>query len=70
MQVKNSPSHYGLIALSLHWLTVALVIIAWALGTFGDDFPRGPARVAGLFVHNTAGIAILALLRVCTQIAS
>ena len=62
MQLRNSQSHYGLITLSFHWLTVALVIVAWALGTFGDDFPRGPARVAALFVHNTAGLALMVLI--------
>ena len=62
MQTRNSSDHYGLITLSLHWVTVALVILAWTLGTFGDVFPRGPARVAALFVHTTAGLALLALL--------
>ena len=62
MRLRNSPSHYGAIAMSFHWITVALVIIAWALGTFDDVLPRGPARAAGLFVHISAGIAILAML--------
>jgi cytochrome b561 len=62
MQFRNSQDHYGLVALSFHWLTVALVIVAWTLGTFDDAFPRGPARAASLFVHITAGVAILMLL--------
>jgi cytochrome b561 len=62
MRLRNSPSHYGAVALSFHWVTVALVIVAWALGTFDDALPRGPARTAGLFVHMSAGIAILAML--------
>ncbi len=41
---------------------MALVIIAWALGSFDDVLPRGPARAAGLFVHISAGIAIVAML--------
>jgi cytochrome b561 len=41
---------------------VALVIVAWLLGTFDDAFPRGAARAASLFVHMTAGLAILVLL--------
>jgi cytochrome b561 len=62
MQFRNSQDHYGLVALSFHWLTVALVIVAWMLGTFDDVFPRGAARATGLFVHITAGVAILMLL--------
>ena len=62
MRWRNSTSHYGAIALSFHWITVALVIIAWALGSFDDVLPRGPARAAGLFVHISAGIAIMAML--------
>ena len=62
MQFRNSPEHYGLLALSFHWLTVALVMVAWTLGTFDDVLPRGAARATGLFVHVTAGVAILTLL--------
>jgi cytochrome b561 len=62
MRLRNSTSHYGAIALSFHWTTVALVIIAWALGSFDDVLPRGPARAAGLLVHISAGIAIAAML--------
>jgi cytochrome b561 len=38
------------------------VVLAWALGTFDDVLPKGAARAAGLFVHISAGLAILALL--------
>ena len=46
----------------MHWLTVFLVALAWALGTFDDVLPKGGPRQSGLFVHVSAGIAILALL--------
>ncbi|MGL4285178.1 MAG: cytochrome b [Phreatobacter sp.] len=62
MQIKNSTDRYGAIAQSLHWLTVILLMLAWTLGTFGDVFPRGPARATGQFVHMIAGLAILAVL--------
>ena len=39
MRFQNSPESYGAIAKLLHWLTVALVILAWLLGTFGDELP-------------------------------
>jgi cytochrome b561 len=62
MQLRSSADRYGAIAQSLHWFTVILVMAAWALGTFDDVLPRGAARRAGLFVHISAGLAILAVL--------
>ena len=67
MSLRNSADGYGAIARSLHWLTVVLVAIAWALGTFDDVLPKGAARAAGLFVHISAGVAILrAWRRACS----
>jgi cytochrome b561 len=62
MQLRNSADEYGAVSLSLHWLTVGLVVLAWLLGTFGDALPRGAARSAGLLVHIWVGLAILALV--------
>jgi cytochrome b561 len=62
MRFQNSPESYGAIAKLLHWLTVALVILAWLLGTFGDELPRGGARSTGLFIHIFAGLGVLFLL--------
>jgi len=62
MQLRNSVQGYGAIPKSVHWLTVALVVVAWLLGTFGDDLPRGKASDVGMFVHVTAGLLIIALL--------
>ncbi len=59
----TNPIHrYGATPRFLHWLTVILVLVAWTLGTFGDDLPKGPAREAGLFVHISAGLLILMAL--------
>ena len=62
MQLCNSAQRYGTVPKLLHWLTVGLVVLAWSLGTFGDDLPRAAARSAGLFVHISTGLMILALL--------
>jgi cytochrome b561 len=62
MQLRNSAQGYGAIPKSLHWLTVALVILAWMLGTFGEEVPRGAARDFGMFVHISAGLLIIVLL--------
>lgn len=62
MQLRNSVRGYGVVSLSLHWLTVGLVVLAWLLGTFGDELPRGAARSTGLLLHIWAGFAILTLV--------
>lgn len=62
MQLFNSTRDYGAIAQAIHWLTVIMVVIAWCLGTFDDALPRGAPRAAGLLVHISAGLAIIALL--------
>jgi cytochrome b561 len=62
MQLRNSARGYGAVSLSLHWLSVGLVLLAWLLGTFSDELPRRAARSAGLFVHISVGLAIVALV--------
>lgn len=62
MQLRNSRDRYGGIAQALHWATAVLLILAWVLGMVGDDLPGRAARAAGLFVHMSAGLAVLLLL--------
>ena len=62
MQLRNSTERYGAIAKALHWTIAALVIVAWVLGTVGDELPRGAVRATDQFIHISAGLAILALL--------
>ena len=64
MNLRNSETHYGAVAQSLHWVTVLLVMRL--LGTFGDDLSEGSTRTAGLFVHISAGLAVVALWRIAT----
>jgi cytochrome b561 len=61
MQLANSTARYGAIAQALHWLTALFVVMGWLLGQFGDDLPKG-ARAAGLFIHMTLGLSVLAFL--------
>lgn len=61
MQFFNTPRRYGVIAQSLHWAAVALVLLAWALGMLGDELPKGSSREWGLYVHTTAGLLVIAL---------
>ena len=72
MNLRNSEDHYGLVAQLLHWATVLLVLTGWLLGTLGDDLPEGAARSIGLFVHISAGLAVIAIvvLRLMWRIGS
>src|SRR4051812_14807244 len=62
MQPATEIGRYGMMPRFLHWMTVVLVVLAWTLGTFGDDLPKGPARATGLFVHMSAGLLVLGAL--------
>lgn len=64
MQIRESSSGYGAIPRAAHWLTVILVVLAWAIGLFGDILPKGAQRDAGMFVHISAGLAVVILLAV------
>lgn len=62
MQLRNSSRGYGAVPQMMHWVTVALVILAWFLGQFDDIFSKGAARAAGLYVHISAGLAVIGIL--------
>lgn len=62
MRLRNSADGYGAVSQIMHWITVGLVILAWFLGQFDDIFPKGAARATSLFVHNSAGLAVIGIL--------
>jgi cytochrome b561 len=62
MRFRNSAEGYGAVSQAMHWITVALVILAWFLGQFDDIFPKGAARAASLYVHVSAGLAVIGIL--------
>lgn len=62
MQLKNSKAQYGAGPQLLHWLTALFVICGWLLGTFIDDFPKGPIRSSALAVHMTLGQCVIVFL--------
>lgn len=66
MPLRNTPTSYGIVAQLLHWVTFALVIMAWTLGVVGDEAPRSLQKLA-LFVHVTLGV-LLILAVVCRSL--
>ena len=62
MPLTNSPTQFGVLARSLHWLTALLILTAVPLGVIANRLPydtaEGLAQKAQLFsVHKTIGIA-------------
>jgi len=70
MRFRNSTQRYGAAPMFFHWLTAFLVVVAWTLGIFGDDIPRGEWRNLARFVHVSAGslVVVLLLARVAWRI--
>jgi cytochrome b561 len=62
MRFRNSTERYGAAPMFFHWLTAFLVVVAWTLGIFGDDIPRGEWRDLARFVHVSAGLLVIVLL--------
>ena len=62
MQLRNSAERFGTVAQSVHWLTVVLVLLAWVLGQIGESLGSKAAEQTALFVHMSAGLAIIVLL--------
>lgn len=61
-QSTEHRQRYGVTAQGLHWLSALAVAIAWGLGLFGDEFPKGPPRETAEFAHIVAGEAVFAML--------
>lgn len=57
---------YGVVAIALHWLVVALIIASWALGLYMVDLPLSPQKLKYISWHKWLGVTIflIALWRV------
>ena len=63
---QNPIRRYSNVAVTIHWLTVALVLTQVVLGfTFAEFLPRGPTQAEVFTWHRTLGalILVLALVR-------
>jgi cytochrome b561 len=55
------PSRYGAVAMSLHWLIAAAIIVNIVLALVADDLPRGsPERLQMWSTHKSIGFLVLA----------
>ncbi|MCU0984007.1 MAG: cytochrome b [Acetobacteraceae bacterium] len=72
MSIHDTTQRYGAVTQVLHWGTAVLIAAAWTLGATMEELPRGPARAAGLDIHATLGLAVIAavLARLLWRVAN
>jgi cytochrome b561 len=72
LKVMTTRAASGVYGKALHWSTVLLVILAWALEMCGDELSEGSARESGLLAHIWIGLAVLlfAAVRIPWRIAN
>ncbi|HEV7165693.1 MAG TPA: cytochrome b [Gammaproteobacteria bacterium] len=59
---RNTAKRYGIVAQSLHWTVVALVIVQFVLGFTAAGMPISMQRLMLLANHKSIGLTILALV--------
>lgn len=60
MAIRDRTERYGGVSQALHWATALVIAAAWTLGATMEELPRGPARAAGLDLHATLGLFVVA----------
>src|ERR1700723_220674 len=61
MPSRNSPTVYGAVAQTLHWLIAALIVTQFTLAYLADDLPLGAHKLALLARHKSFGMTVLML---------
>ena len=60
--MKNSPTRYHPLQVTLHWLIVVLVFAAFVIGKSMSGQPNDTAKLAPLAIHMTIGILTLIVI--------
>jgi cytochrome b561 len=61
---KNTVTHYGLVAIFLHWLLAIIILMQIFLGWYMTEFDLGPDRMPLYGIHKQMGLFILMLATV------
>jgi cytochrome b561 len=61
MTMYDERTSYGPIPKTLHWAAALCVLLAWTIGSIGDDIPR-TAEAMALSVHMSLGLAVFVIL--------
>lgn len=72
MQIKNSDTHFGIIAIIFHWLMAILIISLLAVGLYMTDLTIGIQKLKLYGLHKAFGILvlILAILRIIWRLSN
>jgi cytochrome b561 len=57
-----NQSRYTSIAILLHWVMAALILVAWSIAIAIDDMPLSPARISWLSWHKWLGMTVFFLV--------
>jgi cytochrome b561 len=61
MPNRVTPTRYGAVAQTFHWLIAALIVIQFVLAYMADDLPLGVHKLALLARHKSFGMTVLML---------
>lgn len=61
MNFKNNENHFGVIAISLHWIMAVLIIGMLAVGLYMINLPASDFKFELYGLHKATGVAVLTL---------
>jgi len=72
MPLRNTAEHFGLVAKTLHWLTLILLIAAFTLAISMVNMPLSPRKLEFYSWHKWVGVTIflVVLLRLAWRLAN
>ena len=62
MRLKNTRIHYGIIAITFHWMTFAFVIFMFPMGYIMTNMPLSPNKLEIYSWHKSLGFILLVLI--------
>lgn len=70
MRLKNDATHFGLIAILLHWIIAVLIIGLLCVGLYMVELPISPSKLKIYGIHKATGLLVLALVvvRLCWRV--
>jgi cytochrome b561 len=64
-QVPETPElRYDAVAIALHWLVAAALLVAFPLGLYAADLPVSPRKLELVSYHKWIGVTVFALMSV------
>ena len=62
--MQTEIQRYTRTAQWLHWIMAAVIIVAWSLGFYLEDLPRGPEKSALIGWHKAIGSTVILLVAI------